>query len=261
VPGGARDGGSLADAAAPTAVAVFAARHTQWRSQVELTADGGFTRVGADGGRWRLQRLALGAGGPGLQLVLEWSKWGAELLLARGAEEGRIWHMDGVNTLGEPVVLDLEYSGCWTKKRRKKKRKASPETPLPDWLITAATEAGPAPPLALASAAPLVLRAAPIPVQQTAAVQAPEELPRGGAEAGGGTPRESSPAPTDPAADRAEPAPSHGTGDDPAVGWCDGCSRVLTERQIGLEEGERLYCSGCATALPAKAGDAARDPL
>ena len=66
-----------------TTVATFVATHKQWSGQVELGANGVFTRIGKDGGHWSIswdaQRDTDGGDKSG-ELTLTWTNWGDEML-------------------------------------------------------------------------------------------------------------------------------------------------------------------------------------
>ena len=66
-----------------TTVATFTCTHKQWQGQLELGANGQFTRIGKDGGTWRIEwepQRETDDGDKSGELVLDWSKWGAERL-------------------------------------------------------------------------------------------------------------------------------------------------------------------------------------
>jgi len=66
-----------------TTVATFTCTHKQWQGQLELGANGQFTRIGKDGGTWVIEwepQRETDDGDKSGELVLNWSKWGAERL-------------------------------------------------------------------------------------------------------------------------------------------------------------------------------------
>lgn len=71
-------------------LALFTATHKQWAGQVELSANGKFTRVGKDGGLWSIDWDSQRENDDGDRsgaLRLTWSKWGLESL--RTTDGGR----------------------------------------------------------------------------------------------------------------------------------------------------------------------------
>ena len=66
-----------------TTLATFTCTHKQWQGQLELGANGQFTRIGKDGGTWVIEWEAqreTDDGDKSGDLVLNWSKWGPERL-------------------------------------------------------------------------------------------------------------------------------------------------------------------------------------
>lgn len=66
-----------------TTIATFTCTHKQWQGQLELGANGQFTRIGKDGGTWVIEWEAqreTDDGDKSGELVLNWSKWGPERL-------------------------------------------------------------------------------------------------------------------------------------------------------------------------------------
>lgn len=66
-----------------TTVATFTCTHKQWTGQLELGANGQFTRIGKDGGTWLIEwdaQRETDDGDKSGQLILTWSKWGPEYL-------------------------------------------------------------------------------------------------------------------------------------------------------------------------------------
>jgi hypothetical protein len=81
-----------------TTVATYVATHKQWSGQVELGANGQFTRIGKDGGHWTIvwdAQRETDDGDKSGELQLQWSKWGLETL--RTTDGGRTFrHLEYV---------------------------------------------------------------------------------------------------------------------------------------------------------------------
>ena len=76
-----------------TTVATFTCTHKQWQGQLELGANGNFTRIGKDGGTWLIEwdpQRETDDGDKSGELILNWSKWGPERL--RTANGGRTFN-------------------------------------------------------------------------------------------------------------------------------------------------------------------------